>query len=181
MQTPVSCCSPLWLDVSCWKQRPHRHAATLATLLGAGAGSRASSRPGSEHGRYSSQVQADFLFMQELLRQDYAVGYIMLGWLLRCTWAITPAIALMLKLPQPAMAMMTRQQLPALLAWLLFGGDQGRSGDQHQHMAQQLSPEALRELQEQLVGPTAAVASCASFAKAYQMLSNAPVTAQQVC
>lgn len=151
-------------------------------VVRAGAGSRASSRPGSPHGRHSSEVQANFRLMQELLRQDYAVGYIMLGWLLRCTWAITPAIALLLQLPQPAVARITRQQLPSLLAWLLFGrgSSAANSRAKHQQVAQQLSPEALRELQEQLVGPTAAVASCAGFAKAYQMLTTAPVTAQQV-
>lgn len=131
--------------------------------------------------------------MQELLRRDYAVGYIMLGWLLRCTWALTPGIALLLKLPKPAMARSARQQLPALLAWLLFGGGSGKahnnsssSSSQHQQaeqqqaLLQQLSPVALKGLQEQLVGPTAALASIASFSKTYQMLANAPVTAQQV-
>jgi hypothetical protein len=126
-------------------------------------------------------VQADFRIMQELLRKDYAVGYIMLSWLLRCTWALTPAIGLLLKLPQPAMARATRQQLPALLAWLLFGGSHAHDRVQQQKVLHQLSPEALKELQEQLVGPTAAVASYASFAKTYQMMANAPVTAQQVC
>jgi hypothetical protein len=143
------------------------------------AGSASSSRASSNSGHYSSQVQADFRIMQELLRRDYAVGYIMLGWLLRCTWAVTPAIALLLKLPQPAMVRATRQQLPVLLSWLLFGG-----GHAHDHVQQrkvaQLSPEALKDLQEQLVGPTAAVACYASFAKTYQLLANAPVTAQQV-
>jgi hypothetical protein len=131
--------------------------------------------------------------MQELLRRDYAVGYIMLGWLLRCTWALTPGIALLLKLPEPAMARSARQQLPALLAWLLFGrGGSGNahdnsssSGQHHQAeqqkaLLQQLSPVALKGLQEQLVGPTAALASIASFSKTYQLLANAPVTAQQV-
>lgn len=111
----------------------------------------------------------------------------MLGWLLRCTWALTPGIALLLKLPEPAMARSARQQLPALLAWLLFGGgskvhnsSQHQQAEQQQALLQQLSPVALKGLQEQLVGPTAALASIASFSKTYQLLANAPVTAQQV-
>lgn len=152
----------------------------MHTCAHAGAGSRASSRVSSNSGRHSSQVQADFRIMQELLRRDYAVGYIMLSWLLRCTWAVTPAIALLLKLPEPVMARATRQQVPALLAWLLFGGDKIHSAEQQQQVLQQLSPAAIKGLQEQLVGPTAALASMASFAKTYQMLASAPATAQQV-
>jgi len=139
--------------------------------------------------------QFDLRLIQELLRRDYAVGYVMLGWLLRCTWAITPAIGALLKLPQPAMAMATQQQLPALLAWLLQDADQRhksqQSGNrrhaqeqqqqhQQQQVMEQLLPDKLKDLQKQLVGPTAAVASYASFAKAYQMLASAPVTPHQV-
>lgn len=147
----------------------------------AGAGSRAASRSGSTCTQQSSQVEADFRLLQELLRRDYAVGYIMLSWLLRCTWTITPAIALLLKLPQPAMLFASKQHLPALLAWLLSSTDRSQSPQQHQEqVAQQLSPEKLKELQEQLLGPTAAVATYAAFDRTCRMLAGAPVTAQQV-
>jgi hypothetical protein len=119
--------------------------------------------------------------LQELLRRDYAVGYVMLSWLLRCTWTITPAITLLLKLPQPAMLFASKQHLPALLAWLLSSTDRSQSPQQHQEQAaQQLSPEKLKELQEQLLGPTAAVATYAAFDRTCRMLAGAPVTAQQV-
>lgn len=130
-------------------------------------------------------MQTDLRLMRELLKHDYAVGYVMLSWLLRCTWTITPAIALMLKLPQPAMTRAARQQLPALLAWLLHdAGQAGQSQEsyaQQQHLLhQQLSAGQLKQMQEQLLGPTAAVASIASFAKTYQMLAQSHVSAQQV-
>ena len=61
--------------------------------------------------------------LRQLLQKDYAVGYLMLGWLLRCTWALAPAVAVMLGLPQPGKA--SKQQLPGLLAWMIQVGSAG--------------------------------------------------------
>lgn len=158
--------------------------AAVSGAAGGGDLSCESSWQGSALVRRSSQAQSELRLMQALLRRDYAVGYVMLSWLLRCTWVMTPAIGMLLKLPQPMMARAAKHQLPALLAWLLRdAANQGCATPQalnDDKWLEQLSPEKLRQLQDQLLGPTAAVASCAGFAKAYQTLASAPVTAQQV-
>jgi hypothetical protein len=134
----------------------------------------------------SSTLQAHARLLQALLRRDYAVGYVLLSWLLRSTWVITPAIALLLGMPHPAAATgAARAQLPAALAWLLQdAGSEGESGNERQRrrrqLLEQLVPGKLRQMHAELLGPAAAVASYASFARACQMLDGAPVTALQV-
>lgn len=145
-------------------------------------GGAASKRSGEER---RSRAQASLRLLRELLRHDYAIGYLMLGWLLRTTWAMAPAIALLLGLPQPDSR--SKAQLPALLAWILHGSKSGAAAgaDSAEEVAGQellalLSAEELEQLQQQLVGPTAALSSFGTFWKAQQTLAGAPVTAQQV-
>jgi hypothetical protein len=142
--------------------------------------------------------QASLHLLRELLRRDYAIGYLLLGWMLRTTWSVAPAIAMLLGLPQPD-ARTATAQLPALLTWMLTGSSRSRrpssagnaaagaaaaeleSDEDEQMLLQLLSAEELQQLQEQLVGPTAALASLANFMRAQQTLAGAPATAQQVC
>jgi hypothetical protein len=143
--------------------------------------------------------QASLRLLRELLRRDYAIGYLLLGWMLRTTWSVAPAIALLLGLPQPD-ARTAKAQLPALLTWMLTGSSrssrpssagnaaagaaaaaaEAESDEDEQMLLQLLSAEELQQLQEQLVGPTAALASLANFMRAQQTLAGAPATAQQV-
>lgn len=152
-----------------------------------GTGSRGSSSSGMSRQQCSTMLQSYLRLVHALLRRDYAVGYVMLSWLLRCTWAVTPAIAMMLGLPHPASsARAMRHQVPAMLAWLLRdAGSQGNSAEQQQRQQQLLleqlqMSDSLKQLHEELLGPTAAVTSYANFARACQMLAGAPVTAEQV-
>jgi hypothetical protein len=141
--------------------------------------------------------QASLRLLRELLRRDYAIGYLLLGWMLRTTWSVAPAIAMLLGLPQPD-ARTATAQLPALLTWMLTGSSrssrpssagnaaagaaaaEAESDEDEQMLLQLLSAEELQQLQEQLVGPTAALASLANFMRAQQTLAGAPATAQQV-
>jgi hypothetical protein len=140
--------------------------------------------------------QASLRLLRELLRRDYAIGYLLLGWMLRATWSVAPAIALLLGLPQPD-ARTAKAQLPALLTWMLTGSGrssrpsagnaaagtaaaEAESDEDEQMLLQLLSADELQQLQEQLVGPTAALASLANFMRAQQTLAGAPATAQQV-
>jgi hypothetical protein len=63
------------------------------------------------------KAKATLGLLRELLQKDYAVGYLLLGWIFRCTWALAPAVAVMLGLPQPDKT--SKQQLPGLLAWMI--------------------------------------------------------------
>lgn len=114
--------------------------------------------------------------VQELLRKDYAVGYLMFGWLLRCTWAVAPAVAAILNLPVPDMR--SKVHLPVMIAWLLQ--QNGDSQAKAEAMAWLLGPEEMARIQDVLAGPTAAVASYAAFVRAQQTLSGAPMTVEQV-
>lgn len=67
-----------------------------------------------------ARSEAQLRFLRELLRKDYALGYLLLGWLLRCTWTLAPALAGLLGLPRPEP--LVQGQLPALLLWLLQVG-----------------------------------------------------------
>lgn len=101
---------------------------------------------------------------------------------------------MLLGLPQPD-ARTAKAQLPALLTWMLTGSSrssrpssaghaaaaaEAERDEDEQMLLQLLSADELQQLQEQLVGPTAALASLANFMKAHQTLAGAPATAQQV-
>ncbi|WIA41197.1 hypothetical protein OEZ86_004812 [Tetradesmus obliquus] len=152
----------------------------------------------ASRGECRRHSQASLRLLRELLRRDYAIGYLLLGWMLQTTWSVAPAIAMLLGLPQPD-ARTAKAQLPALLTWMLTGSSrssrpssaghaaaaaaaaaEAERDEDEQMLLQLLSADELQQLQEQLVGPTAALASLANFMKAHQTLAGAPATAQQV-
>lgn len=47
------------------------------------------------------EAQQALQLLRELLQRDYAVGYLFLSWLLRTSWALLPAVAALLGLPNP--------------------------------------------------------------------------------
>lgn len=131
---------------------------------------------------YRRRSEASLRLLQEFLRRDYAIGYLMLGWLLRATWVITPSVAQLLGLPQPN-DREARAQLPVLAAWMLDGGDSsGRqlTEQESKNVLSLLTTKELQMLQEQLTNPGAAVTSLGSFLRAQQTLAGAPASAQQV-
>jgi hypothetical protein len=118
--------------------------------------------------------QASLKLLHELLRHDYAIGYLLLSWLLQSTWTIAPAVADLIGLPRPDAQ--SKVHLPALLAWLLGS----KQVDQQQQVLAQLTPQQLQQIQEHLSGPAAALSSFACFVSAQQATAGAPITIQQV-
>jgi len=47
------------------------------------------------------EAQAALRLLRELLKRDYAVGYLFLSWLLRTSWTLVPAVAALLGMPNP--------------------------------------------------------------------------------
>lgn len=124
---------------------------------------------------------SSLLVVREFLRRDYAIGYLLLGWLLRTTWVIAPSVAKLLHLPQPDTSA-ARTQLPALAAWMLTGASDGKglTESECEQVLSQLTADELQRLQEQLNSPDSAITSFGRFMQAQQTLSGAPATVQQV-
>ncbi len=156
------------------------------------------------------EAQAALRLLRELLKRDYAVGYLFLSWLLRTSWTLVPAVASLLGLPNPTdrgerrLTMVgcgwlidysdrhpiptiigtVKQQLPALLLWLAAAGvEGGASGDGMARvgkLAEALSPEQLEELGRNLQEPSPGMAVFAQYLRAQQALEGAPATVEQV-
>jgi hypothetical protein len=182
--------------MACCVWQPTISASCICPICVATPGNSAPSSPSREE--YRRRSQASLRLLRELLRRDYAIGYLLLGWMLQTTWSVAPAIAMLLGLPQPD-ARTAEAQLPALITWMLTGSSRSNrrtiavgntaaaaaaadaeEDEDEKMLLQLLSAGELQQLQEQLVGPAAALASLASFMKAHQALSGAPATAKQV-
>lgn len=57
--------------------------------------------PGGDGNRAQREAQVALRLLRELLKRDYAVGYLFLSWLLRTSWTLAPAVAVLLGLPNP--------------------------------------------------------------------------------
>ncbi|KAF6262038.1 hypothetical protein COO60DRAFT_1636249 [Scenedesmus sp. NREL 46B-D3] len=134
-------------------------ASSSSSIGGSDSGNTSNSAASSaSRGECHRRSQASLRLLRELLRRDYAMGYLLLGWVLRTTW---------------------QQQAQQLPNATMAAAEAGQDEDQ-QVLLQLLGAEGLQQLQQQLVGPTAALASMATFMKAQQTLAGAPATAQQV-
>jgi hypothetical protein len=51
--------------------------------------------------RRQTEVPGTLRLLRELLKRDYAVGYLLLSWLLKASWTIIPAVAMLLGIPNP--------------------------------------------------------------------------------
>jgi hypothetical protein len=58
-------------------------------------------RPPAAAGRAQREAQLALRLLRELLKRDYAVGYLFLSWLMRTSWVLMPAVATLLGLPSP--------------------------------------------------------------------------------
>ena len=155
---------------------------------GGGGSGGARSRLVARRAQRQQRQQRALLLLRELLRRDYAVGYLLLAWLARASWTLLPAAAQLLGLPVTRDA--ARRQLPALLLWLASAGDESAAAvanegvelaGQEVEQRQQLDAAQLaEELADAVAGPPAALAAFADALRAQQALQGAPATMQQV-